>query len=439
LKRAISGVMMAAALLGLLACGGSSTSAPSGLTNRVFVSNALGPGNLASGGMDIIDATHDTISGTTITTGTSPGVMALSPERDRTLVYDSGSDDVSILVNSSESDVAFITMPDFIENNMPGGLIARDTNIGLAAVPNVNLSGQASLGAVFVLDLVNAQLPITVPVPLAHRMVINSASKVLVFSDGNAPFTTPAASCTTATAVTVLDVSQPSVSASNTTFAGSVPTPTVVCGFDHPQWAVFSSDGNTAYVLNCGPECGGTTASIQALDMTTSPPTPKTPVPVAATIAELNGNTLYVAGTPGGATGSGKGTLNAFTVSGTTITPVASVQNVSIGDGFHTRMAFASNNKLFVGAIDCTDNDPDANHPTGCLTIFDTSANTAVIDHANGFVTGMAPLSGRSVAYVVEGGKLQVYDTTTSAVSTSIFINLVGNLVDLKAVDQVQQ
>ena len=32
--------------------------------------------------------------------------------------------------------------------------------------------------------------------------------------------------------------------------------------FDRPIKALFSADGGTAYVLNCGPECGGTTASI---------------------------------------------------------------------------------------------------------------------------------------------------------------------------------
>ena len=35
--------------------------------------------------------------------------------------------------------------------------------------------------------------------------------------------------------------------------------------FDRPVKAVFSADGSTAYVLNCGPECGGTTASISLL------------------------------------------------------------------------------------------------------------------------------------------------------------------------------
>ena len=33
--------------------------------------------------------------------------------------------------------------------------------------------------------------------------------------------------------------------------------------FDRPVKAVFSADGSTAYVLNCGPECGGSSASVR--------------------------------------------------------------------------------------------------------------------------------------------------------------------------------
>jgi hypothetical protein len=37
--------------------------------------------------------------------------------------------------------------------------------------------------------------------------------------------------------------------------------------------AVFSTDGSTAYVLNCGAECGGTQASVEILSFSTTPPT----------------------------------------------------------------------------------------------------------------------------------------------------------------------
>ena len=37
--------------------------------------------------------------------------------------------------------------------------------------------------------------------------------------------------------------------------------------YDRPSNVYFSLDGNTAYVENCGPECGGTTASVAFLSM----------------------------------------------------------------------------------------------------------------------------------------------------------------------------
>ena len=72
--------------------------------------NALGVGTLASGAIEIIDATHDTLGSTTITAGTNPGIMTVSPALDRVLAFNSGSNDVSILVTSSESNQASISL-----------------------------------------------------------------------------------------------------------------------------------------------------------------------------------------------------------------------------------------------------------------------------------------------------------------------------------------
>jgi hypothetical protein len=45
----------------------------------------------------------------------------------------------------------------------------------------------------------------------------------------------------------------------------------------------------------------------------------------------------------------------------------------------------------------------------------------------NGDVTGLAPVAGRNVIYVVQGGQLDIFDTTTNAVSTSITpLNIAG-------------
>src|SRR5258708_8049675 len=56
------------------------------------------------------------------------------------------------------------------------------------------------------------------------------------------------------------------------------PVTTSVSAFDRPVNAVFGSDG-TAYILNCGPECGSAsaTAIVQTLTLGTTPPPPPSP------------------------------------------------------------------------------------------------------------------------------------------------------------------
>jgi DNA-binding beta-propeller fold protein YncE len=216
---------------------------------------------------------------------------------------------------------------------------------------------------------------------------------------------------------------------------------TQIGGFDRPVSAVFSSDGSKAYVLNCGPECGGTAASVTVLDMTANPPVAVSNIPVpAATVGLLNGNNLFVAGTPGGTPGALAGRLSVLDT--TALAPPASP--VPISDGYHNLMELASNNKLFIGAAPtCT---------AGCLTIFDTSNGQAAVDGTTGNVTGIAPINGRNVAYVVEDvaagsshcqgqlpclGKLRIYDTTASTPTlTPTQIDVTGKAVDVKYVDQ---
>ena len=60
--------------------------------------------------------------------------------------------------------------------------------------------------------------------------------------------------------------------------------------FDRPTKAIFSSDGQTVYVLNCGPECGGAKAGIVT-------------IPISSAV--LNGNPGGPAGQPPTRTASG--------------------------------------------------------------------------------------------------------------------------------------
>ncbi|HJW99090.1 MAG TPA: hypothetical protein VJ453_02975, partial [Terriglobales bacterium] len=163
-------------------------------------------------------------------------------------------------------------------------------------------------------------------------------------------------------------------------------------GLDHPGYAVFSTDDSKAYILNCGAECGGTQASISVLDVAALTITQTVNVD-AATIGTSDATNLYVAGT--GASGGSA-----------TVLPLASLtagKAVAIGNGFHQVISLFQN-KLIIGARTCT---------TGCLSIVDPAAGSAIVDQPKGDVTAITPVSPRKVVYTTEGGELRIYDVTT--------------------------
>ncbi len=193
-------------------------------------------------------------------------------------------------------------------------------------------------------------------------------------------------------------------------------------GFARPVNAFFNGDSNTAYVINCGVECGSTSgASVAQLDIPSQ--TIKATVPVGgASVGLLNSGTLYVAGNPGPA-----GTYDAVTVS--TMSRVTT-NSVAIGDGYHSTMALSTNNKLYIGASTCM------NITTGCLSVVNVANNTADAPlPPRGNVTDMLAVSGRNIVYVIEGGYQVIYDTTTDTPQqTQVIFH--GALYGIVQVDQ---
>ncbi len=211
---------------------------------------------------------------------------------------------------------------------------------------------------------------------------------------------------------------------------------TVVPGFDHPVGALFN--GSTAYVFNCGPECGGTAAGINTFTVGSTPsailPTP------GATYGILSGGTLWVAGTPpntpcpSGTAAPKCGTLTAVDTSNMTV----SNGPILITDGYHNRMQISDNGQLFVGARSCS-NVNTTSEVRGCLSIYNTTTATVVIPPALGDATGIQPVLGRNVVYVCQGGAFQIFDTTTDKLlvqQTGTVI--VGQSFDVKLVDPPQ-
>jgi hypothetical protein len=359
-------------------------------------------------------------------TSPAPGLMVLFPNKRFTLVFSASNNSITVVNNASQNvsqtsggASASITLPGFSESIV----VAPDNVTAFAAVPNASVTGRPP-GVVDVLDMANDVISAAVPVPGARYLAqSHNGNRVLVF--GSRPDT-----------VTVL--------APSSVGTGADPRTDVQSSlFDHPVWAVFSSDDSTAYVVNCGAECGGTAASITLLDMNSNLPGPTIPID-SGTTGLLSGNILYVAGTkPGANTCTGSSPTTLATTCGEVSTVDLGLMTVTatatITDGYHNHMEMGANNRLFIGARTCTSikapsSGSNPGEVRGCLSILNTSKSTVVVPPLLGDVTGIQPINRRSVVYVVQNGELGIYDTTTDELQTTQ-VDIIGQAVDVKEVD----
>jgi len=423
-KAALFLAPLALASFSSVSCGGGYSPHsvnPSKLTARVLASQSVSsPTSLP--GLVVIDGETDT-EASEIGTGTSPGLMAISPERATVLAFDTASNNVDVV--SAKNDSLTGTIP------LPGptfSMVVPVASSAYAAVPSapMNQTG-APPGAVVGMNLTSGTISATISVPGAQTVVASpDGTQLLVFS-------------TDSDLVTV--IYPPLVNTGNNPVTVTVP------GFDRPVYAVFSADGSTAYVMNCGPECGGTRASVQTMSFATTPPIAGAAVAVdGATVGLLSGSTLYVAGiSPTNSACTGQ-TTAATTCGRLDILDLGSMAVTStavITDGYHDRIDISSNGQLFIGSHTCTTignvNNPQG-EVRGCLSIYNTANATIVIPPDSGDVTGLQSFSTRTVEYVAEGGNLRVYDTTIDALLLNTLIttgtvNVAGRIIDVKAID----
>jgi DNA-binding beta-propeller fold protein YncE len=426
LKRVAFVLVLFAASMSFFSCGSYHAPyylPPSGLTTRVLVSQSVATAGAAPG-LFIVDGFNDTIARGGISAGSSPGLMALSPDRSTLIVFDSVSNNVDVVNAKRESLVGTIPLP-----GPTSSMVMLGTGYGYAAVPSAPLIGFPP-GAVVVMNVPSTFTSAIIGVPNAQTVAPSpDGTAILVFSADS-------------DAITVL--SPLLVNTGN-------PATVTVAGFDRPVNAVFSADGSTAYVLNCGPQCGSGTASpsIQIMDMATLT-LQGAALPVdGATIGWLNGSTLYVAGTS---------PTNNLCTGQTTLAPTcgrldiidlgafAVTSSVVITDGYHDRIDMSINGQLFIGSYGCSIVGNVYNpqgEVRGCLSIFDTTTpgnTSAVIPPDNGDVTGLQSFTSRYVEYVAEGGNVRVYDTTIDKLLINDFvttgtINIPGKMIDVKAID----
>lgn len=367
LNRVLALLAAAICSLALASCGGNNnnqytlsngntiTNPKNSIKNRAFISNQY------SGNLQIVDSANDTTAfysssntntsttnqivdlSVNIPVGISTTFMALSPNGTTTAVYDPSTVDIGLVDNSTETDASSITLP----GTATMEVFSPDSNTLYVPTGTVPIANSPP-GAVQLLDVPSATLTTYIPIPSVRWLALNPAGTIfLAFADN-------------ADTMWLTNVS------------GTTYTPTAITGFSRPVNAFFSSDGNTAYVLNCGNQCGGSAPpSVSQFDMTSQTIT-NTTVVGGATVGLVSGTMLYVAGFAGG----NNGTLD---IVDTTTLSRTTANSIPINDGQQWKMAI-NNNKLYIGAKTCN------NTVTGCLS---------VVNLATGIPDPPFPRSGR--------------------------------------------
>ena len=228
--------------------------------------------------------------------------------------------------------------------------------------------------------------------------------------------------------------------------------------FDLPVKAVFSADGGTAYVLNCGPECGGTSSSVTPLPVAPliyligqqsgSLPTHSAlasstiSIPGGASNALVNSSTLYVVGQKQMTDGYWGGYLTVVNLLTNTVVPsTGSAPNpASISDGTPgamSRMLQADDNTLWIGMTQCTNGERANNHlPYGCLTMYNTSTGkVTLLEPYIGDATGIAAVTGLHKIYTAEGGQVYIYSTVDGTAIDNQYVTVTGTAYDVAYMD----
>ena len=396
-------------------CGGyngssNSTTPTSGLDERAFVSvQTTGTGTIL-----IVDAKKDQLTASSITpvgaaTFSSPLPQFMVPgPNTTTLEFNLSDNNINILDNIKETQVAKIGTIDCTATAATCQIQLSGPTESMVESSDAKFiyASVQSNSQVQVVDLTGSAIKITnipdVPgncqtknncLPGARRIVLShNNSKLLVFNEDLNQFEV----------VNTADLSVQTVSGA---------------GLDHPIFGVFSADDSKAFILNCGAECGGTQASVAAVDMSSL--SVGTPVPVdAATIGISDTNNLYVAGSNPALPGAGSLTV-------LPLSSLAAGKAIKIGDGFH-QVISVFQNKVIVGARTCS---------TGCLSIVDAGAGTAIVDQPQkGDVTSISGITPRKVFYTAEGGELRIYDATTGQeelTNNTPMIDVVGKVTSV--------
>ena len=223
--------------------------------------------------------------------------------------------------------------------------------------------------------------------------------------------------------------------------------------FDRPVKAVFSADGGTAYVLNCGPECGGSAASVTPISVgpTIFPtgqqsgalPTQAAlnsatiPIPGGASNALVTSSTMYVVGQQLLPDGLFTGNLTVLNIPSNTVISTSSISDGA--PGAVSRLLLADDNTLWIAMTKCTNGERYAKGlPYGCLTMYNTASNTVtMLEPYLGDATGIADVEGLHKIYAVQGGQVYIFTTTDGTAINNQYVTVTGTAWDVAYMDSI--
>jgi hypothetical protein len=473
---AAAALVAAAALAG---CGSTTyfagrTLPPSGLVNRVMIA-IQNPSPSGGGQLQIVDAFYDirfrynstnTAPAFTIPgfSGKSPSTIQNMPEEQVGAVYGSGDGTFTLISYAKESTLPAVTGLNglsssiFVTRNQVYVFQASQTSNVLTVVDHssggsyplslpgayaVSVNPGGSVALVFVQNSNYAYFP---------RKL--TAGESTAYSGGPSTWPKAAVDC------------EPQILPGWCLFQAQSPDNTDATGntygapltFDRPIKALFSADGGTAYVLSCGPECGGSAASLTPMPVAPMiylmdqhsglMPTQSTlaantvAIPGGASNALLDGasQTMYVVGQQLKADGYWGGNLTMVNLSATPSVASAPIPVSDGAPGAMSRMILADDNTLWIGMSKCT-NGERANNPAkypggyGCLTMFNTTTNAATLLPYLGDATGIAAVTGLHKIYTAEGGQVYIYSTATGTALDNQYVTVTGTAYDVAYID----
>lgn len=464
--------MSAAAALGLSAllagCGQTYYFAgrvlpPSGLSYRVLVA-IQNPGQITQGALEILDAYYDvrfaynnpnvtySISGYS---GNLPVTIQNFPEEQFGAVYssaDGGLTGVSYQKESASGSLA--TLPGasqsvFVTRNQGYIFAANETNRTFTVVDKI-------AGGEYTLSLPGIYRVSTNPggtIALAfvqnsnylyYAQKLNSA-QTLAYSGGSGTWPKAAVDCEpqNAPAWCLYQAQSPDhIDATGTPYGAPL-------AFDRPVKAIFSNDGGTAYILNCGAECGGTASSVSVMPVgpmifqpnQASGKLPSTgavttiSTPGGASNALISSSTMYVVGQQLKPDGLFTGNLTVVNLTNNT---AGSPIGISDGSpGAPSRMVLGDDNTLWIAMTGCTNGERYAKGlPYGCLTMFNTSSNSVTtIEPYQGDATGVAAVITLHKLYAAQGGQVYIFSTKDGTAYNNQYVTVTGTAYDVAYMD----